>query len=190
MALYLMATSLNPKSCSNSNVIVVSPLLYSKPKHPFKLISSSSSSCGKTFAQSEGKEGGVKEEDPPAFSGSLSSTRTQLDLLDQLSSTSSTADGYESDGRSGKLTIREQLVRLVGDRDDDFTIPLGKNLKKVSPKFLTISQKRNIRRQAYLNEVSQRNDSVFFATIGAFVLVPPLIILGIAILTGYVQLFP
>ncbi|MBA0757421.1 hypothetical protein Gotri_020522 [Gossypium trilobum] len=92
--------------------------------------------------------------------------------------------GYESDGRSGKLTIREQLVRLVGDRDDDFTIPLGKNLKKVSPKFLTISQKRNIRRQAYLNEVSQRNDSVFFATIGAFVLVPPLIILGIAILTG------
>ncbi|MBA0703926.1 hypothetical protein Golax_016218, partial [Gossypium laxum] len=121
---------------------------------------------------------------------SLSSTRTQLDLLDQLSSTSSTADGYESDGRSGKLTIREQLVGLVGDRDDDFTIPLGKNLKKVSPKFLTISQKRNIRRQAYLNEVSQRNDSVFFATIGAFVLVPPLIILGIAILTGYVQLFP
>ncbi|KAB2020757.1 hypothetical protein ES319_D07G090700v1 [Gossypium barbadense] len=190
MALYFMATSLNPKPCSNSNIIVVPPLLYSKPKHRFNLISSSSSSCGKAFAQSEGKEGGVKEEDPPAFSGSLSSTRTQLDLLDQLSSTSSTADGYESDGRSGKLTIREQLVRLVGDRDDDFTIPLGKNLKKVSPKFLTISQKRNIRRQAYLNEVSQRNDSVFFATIGAFVLVPPLIILGIAILTGYVQLFP
>lgn len=98
--------------------------------------------------------------------------------------------GYESDDSSGKLTIREQLVWLVGDRDDDFSIPLGKNLKKVSPKVLTISQKRNIRRQAYLNEVSQRNDSVFFATIGAFVLVPPFIILGIAILTGYVQLFP
>ncbi|KAK8287952.1 hypothetical protein V6Z12_D07G092800 [Gossypium hirsutum] len=136
MALYFMATSLNPKPCSNSNIIVVPPLLYSKPKHRFKLISSSSSSsCGKAFAQSEGKEGGVKEEDPPAFSGSLSSTRTQLDLLDQLSSTSSTADGYESDGRSGKLTIREQLVRLVGDRDDDFTIPLGKNLKKVMSSF-------------------------------------------------------
>ncbi|XWS36816.1 hypothetical protein CRYUN_Cryun20dG0118000 [Craigia yunnanensis] len=162
MALFFMAASLNPKPCSN----IPPPLLYSKHKHPFKLISSSS--C-KTFAQSEGKEGGVKEEDPPvSFSG----------------------PGYESDGSSGKLTIREQLVRLVGDRGYDFTIPLGKNLKKVSPKLLTISQKRNIRRQAYLDEVSQRNDSVFFATVGAFIIVPPFIILGIAILTGYVQLFP
>lgn len=98
--------------------------------------------------------------------------------------------GYESDGSSFKLTIREQLAQLVGDRNGDFSIPLGKNLKKVSAKFLTISQKRNIKRQAYLNEVSQRNDSVFFATIGAFVILPPFIILGIAILTGYVQLFP
>lgn len=91
---------------------------------------------------------------------------------------------------SRNLTIRDQLAQLVGERDDDFNIPLGKNLKKVSPKFLTISQKRNIKRQAYLNEVSQRNDSVFFATIGAFVILPPIIILGIAIITGYVQLFP
>jgi hypothetical protein len=80
---------------------------------------------------------------------------------------------------------------LVGDRDDDFSIPLGKkNLKKVSANFLTVSQKRNIRRQAYLNEVSQRNDSVFFATIGAFIILPPTLILGIAIIIGYVQLFP
>lgn len=98
--------------------------------------------------------------------------------------------GYESDGSSRKLTIRDQLAQLVEDRDDEFSIPLGKNLKKVSEKFLTISQKRNIRRQAYLNEVSERNDSVFFATIGAFVILPPFIILGIAVLTGYVQLFP
>lgn len=98
--------------------------------------------------------------------------------------------GYESDGSSQRLAIRDQLARLVGDRDDDFSIPLGKDLKKVSAKFLTISQKRNIRRQAYLDEVSQRNDSVFFATIGAFVILPPFIILGLAIITGYVQLFP
>ncbi|XVE78513.1 hypothetical protein DITRI_Ditri13aG0151200 [Diplodiscus trichospermus] len=186
MALFFMAASLNPKPCSN----ILPPFLYPKHKHPFKIISSPS--C-KTFARSEGKEGGVKEEDPAAsVSGSLSSSRTQLDLLEQLSSSNTAVDGpgYESDGSSGKLTIREQLVRLIGDRDDDFSIPLGKNLKKVSPKFLTISQKRNIRRQAYLNEVSQRNDSVFFATVGAFIIVPPFIILGIAILTGYVQLFP
>ncbi|XP_015973174.1 uncharacterized protein LOC107496438 [Arachis duranensis] len=148
------------------------------------------SSFIRTSAQSERTDTGVSEED--SSSGTLSSSRAQLDLLDQLTSTSSIPlNGYESDGGSRKLTIREQLAQLVGERDDDFTILLGKkNLKKVSAKFLTISQRRNIRRQNYLNEVSQRNDSVFFATIGAFVLLPPLIILGIAILTGYVQLFP
>lgn len=89
-----------------------------------------------------------------------------------------------------KLTIREQLMQLVGDRDDDFSIPLGRDLKKVSAKLLTISQRRNIKRRAYLNEVSERNDAIFFATIAGFVILPPFIILGIAILTGYVQLFP
>lgn len=150
-------------------------------------------------AQSEGT---VSEEERENYSdsdsttaGSFPSARARLNLLEQLTSSSagsSTADqGYESDyGAAGKRTIREQLAQLVGDRDDDFSIPLGKNLKKVSPKFLTTSQKRNIRRQTYLNEVSQRNDSVFFATIGAFVILPPIVILGIAILTGYVQLFP
>ncbi|MED6218979.1 hypothetical protein PIB30_031534 [Stylosanthes scabra] len=146
----------------------------------------------RTSAQSERTDTGVSEEDgSSSSSGTLSSSRAQLDLLDQLTSTSSTLNGYESDSGSPKLTIRDQLAQLVGERDDDFTILLGKkNLKKVSARFLTISQKRNIRRQNYLNEVSQRNDSVVFATIGAFVLLPPLIILGIAILTGYVQLFP
>ncbi|CAI9089017.1 OLC1v1023502C1 [Oldenlandia corymbosa var. corymbosa] len=155
--------------------------------------SSSSSVVAAKAALSEGTESrGVAEEDPPPSSGS-SSTRSQLDLLEQLTSSS----GYESDGYSSSspgfsaLTIRDQLLKIVGERDDDFVIPLGKkNLKKISPKFLTISQKRNIKRQAYLDEVSQRNDSVFFATIGAFVILPPVIILGIAIATGYVQLFP
>ncbi|XP_059664900.1 uncharacterized protein LOC132311155 [Cornus florida] len=164
------------------------PFLIPKHKHLFKLYHSSSSFT--TAALSEGTESGVTEEDPPSYPGSLSSTRSQLDLLEQLTSGSSFDDGYKSDGGSGKLTIRDQLAQLVGNRDDNFDIPLGKNLKKVSPKFLTISQKRNIRRQAYLNEVSQRNDTVFYATIGAFVILPPLIILGIAIITGYVQLFP
>ncbi|KAF1868538.1 hypothetical protein Lal_00035976 [Lupinus albus] len=140
-----------------------------------------------TFAQSQ--DTSDIDQDSSAF-GSLSSSRAQLDLLEQLTSTSSPVNGYEIDGSSVKPAIREQLAKLVGERDDDFSIPLGKNLKKVSAKFLTISQKRNIKRQAYLNEVSQRNDSVFFASIGAFVILPPIIILGIAILTGYVQLFP
>nr|GMD90314.1 uncharacterized protein LOC109150617 [Ipomoea batatas] len=109
-------------------------------------------------------------------------TSSSLDFNDSV--------GYESDGGSSGLSIRDQLAKLFGERDDDFSVPLGKNLKKFTPKVLTISQKRNIKRQAYLNEVSRRNDSVFFATIGAFVILPPIIILGIAIATGYVQLFP
>ncbi|GAB2285055.1 hypothetical protein Dimus_019511 [Dionaea muscipula] len=118
--------------------------------------------------------GGVAEEES---SGSLSgsappSARAQLDLLEQLTSTASpVTGGYESEGSSGQwrgTTIRDQLVQLADGWDGDFSIALGKkNLKKVSSKFQTISQKRNIRRQAYLNEVSRRNDSVFFATIGA-----------------------
>ncbi|TKY57207.1 hypothetical protein E2542_SST21653 [Spatholobus suberectus] len=167
--------------------------LHSKPsfvshKHNNLIKFYQPSSLLTTCAQTQGTDTGVTQED--ASAGSLSSSRAQLDLLEQLTSTSSPNSGYKSDGSSRKLTIREQLAQLVGERDDDFSIPLGKNLKKVSAKLLTISQRRNITRQAYLDEVSQRNDSVFFATIGAFVILPPFIILGIAILTGYVQLFP
>lgn len=179
MALNFCTVSIHPKS-----------ILIPKPKHLYFNLhfSPTKSSSFGAAALSEGTEGGsTDQEDLSTYSGSFSSARTQLDLLEQLASS---VDGNESDGSNRKLTIRNQLAQLVGDRDDDFSIPLGKNLKKVSPKFLTISQKRNIRRQTYLNEVSQRNDSAFFATIGAFVLFPPLIILGIAIATGYVQLFP
>ncbi|XP_008798303.1 uncharacterized protein LOC103713226 [Phoenix dactylifera] len=133
-------------------------------------------------AQSEG----VTEEH--GLSGS--SARTQLDLLEQLTSSSTfPGSGYESDGDAHKPTIREQLSELVGDREGDFSLPLGKKLK-ASRNSLTISQRRNIKRQTYLNEVARRNDSIFFATIGAFVILPPVAILSIAILTGYVQLFP
>ncbi|KAI5433183.1 uncharacterized protein LOC127117772 [Lathyrus oleraceus] len=161
-----------------------------KHKHNVKFNHPPSSSLinNKICAQSQGTDAGVSEDDSSL--GSLSSSRAQLDLLEQFTSTTSSINGNETAGGSRKLSIRDQLAQLVGDRDDDFTIPLGKNLKKVSAKFLTTSQRRNIKRQNYLNEVSQRNDSTFFATIGAFVILPPLIILGIAISTGYVQLLP
>ncbi|XP_038708563.1 uncharacterized protein LOC120003619 [Tripterygium wilfordii] len=103
--------------------------LIPKHKHRSRLCSSSF----RASAQSERNEGGVTEEgSPAAFSGSLSSSRTQLDLLEQLTSTAPSVDGYESDGISGELTIREQLAQLVGEREGDFSIPLGKDLKKVS----------------------------------------------------------
>ncbi|KAI3744882.1 hypothetical protein L1987_57978 [Smallanthus sonchifolius] len=142
---------------------------------------------GSVAALSEkGTDGNLGEDDPRNASAASPSSRSQLDLLEQLTSTS--PSGYGTDRNYGELTIREKLVELVGDRDDDFSMRLGKKMKV--PKLLTVSQKRNIRRQSYLDEVSQRNDSTFFATIGAFVLLPPIIILGVAIATGYVQLFP
>ncbi|KAL7103918.1 hypothetical protein ACP275_08G210900 [Erythranthe tilingii] len=163
------------------------PFLSSKiPKQKiaaFNFYDSPSPPCLKAAASLS--EGVTDDDQEPTFSGPSSSARAQLNLLDQLTSGRSSIDGYVSD--SSGPTIREQLAKLVGERDDDFTIPLGKNLKKWTPKFLTVSQKRNIRRQTYLNEVSQRNDSVFFATIGAFVILPPILILGIAIATGYVD---
>ncbi|KAG6504218.1 hypothetical protein ZIOFF_036549 [Zingiber officinale] len=116
-----------------------------------------------------------------------SSARNQLDLLQQLASP--TSEGYEGVDGGLRRTVREQLSEAVGGRGGEFTLPLGKKLK-ASLSSLTVSQRRNIKRQAYLNEVGQRNDSAFFATVGAFVLLPPLAILAAAVATGYVQLFP
>lgn len=127
-----------------------------------------------------------------------SSARAQLDLLEQL--TSATPDDTAAGLENGmpppeprrRATIREQLSALANGKVDEFTLPLGKRLKEGLKRLnsLTVSQRRNIKRQALLTQVSGRNDSVFFATVGAFVLVPPLAILAIGVLTGYIQLFP
>lgn len=85
-------------------------------------------------------------------------------------------------------TIRDQLVSQGGEAE----VPLAKleKEKAVVVPELTISQKRNIRRQDYLNKVSERNDAPFFAIVAAIVLVPPILILALAAATGYVELFP
>uniref|UniRef100_A0A1D1YTT7 HEAT repeat-containing protein 6 n=1 Tax=Anthurium amnicola TaxID=1678845 RepID=A0A1D1YTT7_9ARAE len=130
-------------------------------------------------------EGTTTDRSSSSGSSKVSSVRTQLDLLEQLTSGSE----YESAEDPYTPSVRDQLTDLADGRVGDFNIPLGKKLI-VSINSLTISQRRNIKRQAYLNEVSQRNDTRFFATVGAFVLLPPAIILAVAILTGYVQLSP
>ncbi|KAL6845383.1 hypothetical protein ACP4OV_024878 [Aristida adscensionis] len=135
------------------------------------------------------QEGATQESD------AVSSARTQLDLLEQLTSTASgdigPANGTSPQSRQ-LTTIREQLTALAFGKVDEFTLPLGKRLKEGLKRLnsLTVSQRRNIKRQEMLNKVSGRNDSVFFATVGAFVLVPPFAILAIAVITGYVELFP
>lgn len=88
-------------------------------------------------------------------------------------------------------TIREQLSNEVEAEDEqEVTISLGIAEPEITYNDLTIAQKRNIRRQDYLNKVSERDDAPFFATVAAFVLLPPICILGFAVVTGYVDLFP
>ena len=57
------------------------------------------------------------------------------------------------------------------------------------PETKTPAQIRIQKRRDYMAKVGKRNDSPFFAFVGALVLVPPLVILGFAIATGYVDLF-
>lgn len=88
------------------------------------------------------------------------------------------------------MTIRDQLTSQVEPEAPEVVVPLTNGEKDTPVADLTISQKRNIRRQNYLNKVSERNDAPFFATVAGFVLVPPILILGFAVATGYVELFP
>lgn len=121
---------------------------------------------------------------------SLVSYLIQINSYDNCSS--GLENGVPTESRQ-RATIRQQLSALAnGKVVDEFTLPLGRKLKEglKSLNKLTVSQRRNIKRQALLTQVSGRNDSVFFATVGAFVLVPPFAILAIAVITGYVQLFP
>lgn len=93
------------------------------------------------------------------------------------------------------MTIRDQLANQIEPAEaSEVVVPLAKELVTKTPTIvaadLTISQKRNIRRQNYLNKVSERNDAPFFAAVAGLVLVPPILILAFAIATGYVEFFP
>lgn len=185
-----MACSFSPSSATRLQAVDAAAV--KNARVPLKAsVSPAPRSLGSCRAARQEFEGATQ--DP---SVSVSSARTQLDLLEQLTS-SSTSDGTENDTATETrvlTTIREQLVALYGDRGGEFTftLPLGKRLREglKTLNALTVSQRRNIKRQAMLTKVSGRNDSVFFATVGAFVLVPPIAILAIAVLTGYVQLLP
>jgi hypothetical protein len=109
---------------------------------------------------------------------------SHLSLLERLTENSTTSQG--GDG----VTIRDQLASQVDEPEAaEVVVPLGKE-PELQYSDLTISQKRNIRRQNYLNKTTERNDAPFFAAVLGFVLVPPIVILGYAIVTGYVEFFP
>jgi len=75
----------------------------------------------------------------------------------------------------------EVVVSLANNELEESSTPVAE---------LTISQKRNIRRQNYLSKSSERNDAPFFAAVVGLVLLPPILILGFAVATGYVEFFP
>lgn len=90
-----------------------------------------------------------------------------------------------------RRTIAQQLAAdLESGEAEEVTVPLGSGKLDLMATDLTVSQKRNIRRQDYMNKVAERNDAPFFTAVALFVLVPPAAILGVAVATGYVDLFP
>ncbi|KAJ1284679.1 hypothetical protein BS78_03G223600 [Paspalum vaginatum] len=189
-----MACSFSPSSATRLQAVDAAAAGVKNGRVPVPL-RSSAAPAQRSFGicRAAGRQGGATQEP----SVSVSSARTQLDLLEQLTST--TPDGIAGQENGAlqeprqRATIREQLLTLAnGKVVDEFTLPLAKRLKQglKSLNSLTVSQRRNIKRQALLTQVSGRNDSVFFATVGAFVLVPPFAILAIAVLSGYIELFP
>ncbi|MCO5546789.1 hypothetical protein L7F22_000225 [Adiantum nelumboides] len=109
--------------------------------------------------------------------------QSQLELLEKLTSGREKVDGDKS-------TIGEQLAKkAVVNTEDEVAIPLGKQIP-LEYDDLTMAQKRNIRRQKYLDQVSKRNDAPFFAAIALFVVLPPAVILGVAVATGYINFLP
>uniref|UniRef100_A0A0E0C5R4 Uncharacterized protein n=1 Tax=Oryza meridionalis TaxID=40149 RepID=A0A0E0C5R4_9ORYZ len=198
-----MACSFPPSSATRLQAVDAAAMRSSRVPPRAAAVSPAQRSLGAgcKAAAAARQEGATQD---PAIS--VSSARTQLDLLEQLTTPTSDGIAYVATNHNGssgvengapteprvQTTIREQLSAVIGDRDGEYTLPLGKKLKEGLKRLnsLTVSQRRNIKRQALLTKVSGRNDSVFFATVGAFVLVPPLAILAIAVLTGYVQLLP
>ncbi|KAH7445003.1 hypothetical protein KP509_02G101700 [Ceratopteris richardii] len=112
---------------------------------------------------------------------SLQKAQVQMELLKKLKLRKS---------KDVENTIGDKLAKYVDvDSDDEVVIKLGKQ-QPLEYDDLTTSQKRNIRRQKYLDQVSKRNDAPFFTAVALFVVVPPVLILGWAIVTGYVNVLP
>lgn len=119
-------------------------------------------------------------------------------LVDSSSSGPSSSEevsgGWASGSSSGAAWAAggvEESVRLVGlkfERQPGMTIgqQLEAQYRSARP-AVSASQQRIQRRQEYMTQVSTRNDSSFFALVGALVLGPVLLILGIAYGSGYLD---
>lgn len=82
--------------------------------------------------------------------------------------------------------LKQQLKVVVSD---EVVIPIGPPRKLVRKKAtpVTESDRRNLRRAEYLENVGRRNDSGFFAVVASAVLLPPTVILAVAFFAGYLE---
>ncbi|CAI5516814.1 unnamed protein product, partial [Closterium sp. Naga37s-1] len=106
------------------------------------------------------------------------------------------SDSEGEDASAPRLTVAQKLQLQMSSPTslpDGTTIPLpiGGRRRVLSASYplaaWTPAQKRNLARATLLNKVGERNDSPLFATIGALVLGPPVVILAVAFFSGYVD---
>ncbi|CAI7900350.1 unnamed protein product [Closterium sp. NIES-53] len=104
------------------------------------------------------------------------------------------SDSEGEDASAPRLTVAQKLQLQMSSPTslpDGTTIPLpiGGRRRVLSASYplaaWTPAQKRNLARATLLNKVGERNDSPLFATIGALVLGPPVVILAVAFFSGY-----
>ncbi|CAI5470907.1 unnamed protein product [Closterium sp. Yama58-4] len=124
-------------------------------------------------------------------------TREATDNTQGLGATASAnSDSEGEDASAPRLTVAQKLQLQMSSPTslpDGTTIPLpiGGRRRVLSASYplaaWTPAQKRNLARATLLSKVGERNDSPLFATIGALVLGPPVVILAVAFFSGYVD---
>eukprot|EP00897_Mesotaenium_endlicherianum_P006231 jgi/Mesen1/5636/ME000284S04875 len=95
----------------------------------------------------------------------------------------SSTDSSRSQGRGPGM----ESTSSVGNYEGNGVAGEGQGKGQAAGGGLTIHQRRNIKRQAYLDRVAQRDDAPFFTSVALAVLLPPAFILGAAIASGYVE---
>ncbi len=78
------------------------------------------------------------------------------------------------------------LGRLPGDDGDSIGDQLAQQYQ-TSQRLQTESQKRMARRQAYMEQDMERDDTGFFLAVGAIFILPAFVILAVAYFTGYLD---
>ncbi|GJP84328.1 hypothetical protein CLOP_g14395 [Closterium sp. NIES-67] len=165
--------------------------------HPSAASSASAlrESAQQSAVSSRGRRGSVLAR---ADAGEIKGVTEATQATDATGATSpaTNSDSEGEDSAGPRLTVAQKLQLQISSPASlpDGTaipLPLGGRRRVLSASYplaaWTPAQKRNLARATLLSRVGERNDSPLFATIGALVLGPPLVILAVAFFTGYVD---